>query len=234
MKDPASELEAVRERYARRARSVDPRRYDLLAPANWMALQERQRAMLRMLAREGFRDLANVRLVEVGCGTGGNLVELLRIGFAPENLAGVELLPERSEAARRVLPPTVQITLGDASTLEVPPGGVDLVFQSVVFSSLLDPDFQAHLAARMWEWVRPGGAVLWYDFTWNNPRNPDVRGVSLRRVRELFPAGEVRHTRVTLAPPIARRVAAVHPSFYTLFNVVPFLRTHVLCWIAKR
>ena len=41
----------------------------------------------------------------------------------------------------------------------------------------------------MWRWVRPGGGVLWYDFTFDNPRNPDVRGVPLARVRELFPHG---------------------------------------------
>jgi len=66
-----------------------------------------------------------------------------------------------------------------------------------------------------------------------NPRNPDVRGVPLRRVRELFPDGKVKRCRVTLAPPIARRVVGIHPALYTLFNAMPFLRTHILCWIAK-
>ena len=86
----------------------------------------------------------------------------------------------------------------------------------------------------MWSWLKPGGAVLWYDFTFDNPRNPDVRGVPLARVRALFPAAlSVEARRVTLAPPIARRVARLHPSLYTLFNTVPALRTHVLAWIAK-
>ena len=30
--------------------------------------------------------------------------------------------------------------------------------------------------------LAPGGGVLWYDFTVNNPRNPDVRGVPMKRV----------------------------------------------------
>ena len=29
----------------------------------------------------------------------------------------------------------------------------------------------------MWAAVKPGGGVLWYDFTVDNPRNADVRGV---------------------------------------------------------
>ena len=87
--------------------------------------------------------------------------------------------------------------------------------------------------APMWRWTKPGGAVLWYDFTVNNPRNPDVRGVPLARVRELFPHGRITTRRVTLAPPISRLVCRVHPAAYGLFNALPWLRTHVLCWIAK-
>ena len=85
----------------------------------------------------------------------------------------------------------------------------------------------------MWRWVKPGGGVLWYDFTVDNPRNPDVRGVPLARVRALFPEGRVQARRITLAPPIARAVTRVHPSLYTLFNTLPPLRTHVLAWIEK-
>jgi hypothetical protein len=75
--------------------------------------------------------------------------------------------------------------------------------------------------------------VLWYDFTVDNPRNPDVRGVPPGRVRQLFPAGRIDVRRVTLAPPLARRVVRWHPALYTAFNALPLLRTHALCWIAK-
>ena len=102
---------AVAERYGRRP--VDDR-YSLLRPDVWQTVQERQRAMLRLFARPGVSDLATLRLLEVGCGAGGNLLELLRIGFAPAYLSGVELLPERYAQARAVLPPTLRLIEGDA------------------------------------------------------------------------------------------------------------------------
>ena len=225
-----NEPRAVAERYARR--TADDR-YSLMRPDVWHTVQERQRAMLRLFAQQGLDDLSAVRLMEVGCGAGGNLLELLRAGVRPEHLSGVELLPDRVEAARAVLPPTVVLHLGDALALDVPPASLDIVFVSTVFSSLLDDVFQQRLAEALWRWVRPGGAVLWYDFTVNNPRNPDVRGVPLSRVRALFPLGRVTASRLTLAPPIARAATRFHPSLYTLFNILPLLRTHVLCWIAK-
>jgi SAM-dependent methyltransferase len=224
------ETGAVAERYARRQVGD---RYSLLRPEVWQMVQERQRAMLRLFARLGWTDLSLRRLLEVGCGSGGNLLELLRLGFDPARLMGVELLPERAAQARAVLPASLAVHGGDALSLDIAPGSFDVVFVSTVFSSLLDDAFQQRLADTMWRWVAPGGGVLWYDFTVDNPRNPDVRGVPLARVASLFPHGRVQASRVTLAPPLARRVVQLHPSLYTVFNAVPLLRTHVLAWIAK-
>jgi SAM-dependent methyltransferase len=231
MPEAPAEPAAVRERYARRA-AVDAR-YSLLRPDVWQLVQERQRVLLAMLVRHGCTDLAALRLTEVGCGGGGNLLELLRLGFTPEHLHGIELLPERHAHARAVLPAALPLTLGDASLASVPAASQDLVLQSTVFSSLLDNAFQQQMADAMWTWLKPGGAVLWYDFTVNNPRNPDVRGVPLARVRALFPLGRIDARRVTLAPPIARAVCRLQPGLYTVFNALPLLRTHLLAWIEK-
>ncbi len=224
------ETRAVAQRYARRN---DADRYSLLRPEVWQMLQERQRVLLQMLVQQGCIDLAALRLTEVGCGTGGNLLELLRLGFLPQHLQGLELLPQRFEQARAVLPPSVVLQLGDATQAHIAPASQDLLFVSTVFSSLLDDAFQQQLAQTMWRWLKPGGAVIWYDFTVNNPRNADVRGVPLKRLRGLFPQAQISRRRVTLAPPLARALCRLHPSLYSVFNSLPLLRTHVLAWLHK-
>lgn len=225
------ELRAVADRYARRSPGGD--RYNPLKPDVWQTLQERQRAMLRLFTRLGWHDLSRLRVTEVGCGAGDNLLELLRLGFAPEHLTGIELLAERHAQARHRLPAAATLHLGDASGVPIAPESQDIVLQSTVFSSLLDDAFQQRLADAMWRWVKPGGGVLWYDFTVDNPRNADVRGVGLKRLRRLFPEAMLRHERVTLAPPLARAVTRLHPALYTAFNLVPLLRTHLLAWVHK-
>ncbi len=225
------ELQAVAERYARRAAGD---LYSPLRPEVWQMLHERQRTMLQMFRAQGLGDLGALQLAEVGCGSGGNLLELLRLGFAPQQLIGIELLPERHAQARQALPAATRVWLGDATEAPVEPGSQHLVLQSTVFSSLLDDGVQQRLADAMWRWLRPGGAVLWYDFTVDNPRNRDVRGVPLSRVRTLFPgASRLVARRVTLAPPLARLVCRAHPALYGALNTVPWLRTHVLAWVEK-
>lgn len=229
-----NETDEVVRQYAARTALIKADRYSMLNPAVWQGVQERQRVLLQLLARYSIKPLVDLRVLEVGCGSWGNLLELLRMGFSPTNLVGNELLPERSAAARLNLPETTQVLPGDALQMPFEQCSFDVVYQSTVFSSLLDVNFQMQFASKLWSWVKPGGAVLWYDFTYDNPHNPDVKGVSLARIRQLFPEGVIHSRRVTLAPPISRRVCKLHPAFYTVLNAVPLLRTHVLCWIEKK
>jgi SAM-dependent methyltransferase len=225
--DPNQQLA---ERYARRG---DPGRYHPLQPDVWRTLQERQRALFALLQAAGWQDLAPRRITELGCGSGGNLLELLRLGCRPEHLTGLELLPERHAQARALLPPAVTLRLGDALQAPIAPGSQHLVLLSTVLSSLLDDAHQQRIAAAAWAWLAPGGAVLSYDLRVDNPRNADVRGVPLSRLRALFPAAKMRSRRVTLAPPLARALCHVHPALYPVFNALPLLRSHLLVWIEK-
>jgi SAM-dependent methyltransferase len=231
MNDTNSELSAMRDRYARRPSGGQ---YSMLRADVLLAMQERQRALVRLLNRHVTQPLSSLRVLEIGCGSASNLQELARLGFAAENLVGNELLGERVAAARRSAPAQSRIIEGDAMQLPFGDAEFDIVLQSTVFTSILDPAFRERLAHRMWTWVRPGGAVLWYDFTYDNPANSDVKGVPLRVIKVLFPEAAIDVLRITLAPPIARRVTRVHPAMYHLFNVLPLLRTHVLCWIGKK
>lgn len=228
-----NELDDIRKRYSRRTADRISARYDALDPAEYMSAQEKYRALVRWIRSYNLAPLADKRLFEVGCGTGSGLLEFVQLGFSPGNLAAYELIEDRIRVARERVPAAVALRFGDATEADFPERSFDVVYQSTVFTSILDDSLQESLAATMWRLVRPGGGVLWCDFTYDNPRNPDVRGVSLDRVRRLFPHGTMRSWRIGLAPPISRRVTRLHPMLYELANSFPFLRTHVLCWIEK-
>ena len=78
------------------------------------------------------------------------------------------------------------------------------------------------------------GAMLWYDFIYNNPRNPDVEDISVGELKALFPDSYITYKKVTLTPPISRSILSVAPWnwIYSCFNL-PFLRTHIVAWIQK-
>lgn len=228
-----AEVERIRERYAKRkATGVDAR---YIRGGEWglLANQEIERAMHRWALHAGYTRNRTARLLEVGCGSGGILHRLLGIGFAPEQLTGVELLPERADQARAALPSGVEIVTGELVGARLPADSFDIVLQATVLSSILDPSARTAIAREMWRLVRPGGGVLSYDFAYNNPRNPDVRRVPVNSLRRLFPDGNITSWRVTLAPPLARAAIRAGRPIYHALAAVPLLRSHRLCWIQK-
>ena len=155
-----TELDMVRERYARRQTPEAMRRYSLLNESALLSRQEWERAVVRWAKQFALAPLASRSLLEVGCGNGANLIEFMRLGFQPENLLGNELLPDRSEQARHLLPAALRVITGDATQMDIAPQSFDVVLQSTVFSSLLDAEFQQRLADAMWNWVKPGGGCF--------------------------------------------------------------------------
>ena len=69
---------------------------------------------------------AGERLLDVGCGTGLLLARL--VGRSPfGELTGVDLSPGMVAQARRRLPGSVRLLVGDAGALPFPPGSFDVV-----------------------------------------------------------------------------------------------------------
>lgn len=223
----STEINNILRRYARRTRP-----YPLTDPAVFLSVQDKERAIFRWIRSCGIEPLGNKSILDIGCGIGGDLCFLNRLGFPRELMVGNELRPLTLEKARHSLPGATFLP-GDACQLTLPSESFDVVMHSTVFSSILEPQFRRTLAMRMWNWTKPGGGILWYDFVYNNPSNPDVCGIPVKAVRQLFPEGSVRYWRVTLAPPISRAVTRFSDRLYSACNCLPFLRTHVLCWIEK-
>ena len=230
-----NELDLIKERYTQRNNKQLINLYLASSPYIYMSKQEKERALFRLFKVLGYDSLSNVDILEIGCGRGDKIIDLLQMGFSPEHIIGNELMQDNLETAKCRLPEAIKLLNGDARTLPIESQSLDIVYQSMVFSSILDDNFQRELAKKIWQWVKPGGGILWYDFIYNNPKNKNVRGVSVPRIKELFPLNqEITIKRVTLAPPLSRGITKVHPSLYTVLNIFPFLRSHVLCFIKKK
>jgi len=222
-------LAKIRSAYERRADLA--KRYNPLLPCNVQMNLERARIQTTLIHQwlRG-RSLADIDILEIGCGTGDNILNLIALGASPNHIVGNELLESPIRTAKCRLPSAVRFHLGDASRLPESYGPFDLVMQFLVFSSILDDSLLESLASRIWSILRPGGMVLSYDFIIDNPFNPDVRGIPVRKLKKLFPEGQFTAKALTVAPPVAR---ALSHKLYPFLAILPFLRTHRLCAIRK-
>jgi hypothetical protein len=172
-------------------------------------------------------------LAEVGCGSGGNLLELLRLGFARRGWAASNCCRARGGGARAAAG-RVRCWLGDAvqaAHRAGQPGPGAAVHGVLVAARRRLP---AALAAAMWRWLRPGGGVLWYDFTVDNPAQPRCARRAAGARAAAVPARARACARVTLAPPLARApVPRCTRPLRRAATRCPLLRTHRLAWMRQ-
>ena len=228
----AIEISRIISEYKRRERELPPDYYGWQRPANLFLHLSTVAACVRELTRARLFPLTGLRVLDVGCGRGSWLLEFCQWGAFPEDLAGIDLDDNRIAEARRYLP-TADLRVGDARHLPWPDARFDLVTQFMVFTSILHQGVKRKIASEMRRVLKPGGVILWYDFRYDNPRNPHVRGIGAREIRSLFPGCTVRLRRVTLAPPIARRLVPFSWTVAYLVEKLPLLRTHYLGVIYK-
>jgi SAM-dependent methyltransferase len=196
-------------------------------------LHERYWKTLSMLNRAGISSLVGLRILDVGCGDANMLRQFMQWGALPEDLAGIELRPEPVQKAL-MINPNLDVRQGSAVELPWPDETFDLICQNTVFTSILDSEMKKQIATEMVRTLRTGGAILWYDFIYNNPGNSEVRGIGASEIHTLFPKLKCHLHRITLAPPLARRIPkSLLPVLYPMLAALPFLRTHYLGMLQK-
>lgn len=216
----------IKEVYAERERSVAHDLYSLRKPDVLYREQELERALAAALP-----PLKDARILDVGCGHGARLLNLVRLGATPDNLWGIDLLPDRVASAITHLPKAVHLMRGSAEEITNENGFFDLVFQFTVFSSILDREVQRRIASQILRVLRPGGSVIWYDVRFRNPWNYDLMPIIKDDIIALFPGCRYKFRRLTPIPPLARR----SPKLASALGALTFglLTTHYLAVITK-
>ena len=199
------DLNRLRHEYDIRDRRLE--NHDIYSPFNCsylFARQSRQRNTLSLIRENYHSCLDNAQILELGCGRGGELIEFLSYGATLSHLHGIDLLFNRVQDAHRILP-HLPLTCADGQNLPYAGSVFNLVLQYTVLSSILDDNIKQNLANEMLRVLKPDGFILWYDF-WLNPTNPHARGIRPAEIRRLFPGCRFVFRRITLAPPVARRL----------------------------
>lgn len=228
------EIARIEEEYIYRASCrAFAARYSLFNEATLLQLHSIERNLLALLKRHKYTELADKKILDIGCGTGMHLQRFLAYGAQPGNLAGIDLMPERIAHAQR-MNPSIDWRQGSAHELPYPDASFDLITLFVVFSSILNEPLRQRIADEIWRVRKPGGLILCYDFTYSNPRNPAVTGIPRQHIRHLFqhPGAQFDFRRLTLAPPVARFVAPRSRGLATALEYLKILNTHLLSIIS--
>lgn len=218
MPEATDEARRIRAYYRDASWTASPGRHFLVS--EWRDRVESLAAELRI-------DAASLRVCDVGCGTGSDLQRWNQLGVAPHNLSGTELIPDRAEAARHVLP-DASIKFVSGFDVPFPDAAFDLVTASLVFSTVLDPAGRRSLAAEMRRVAAPGGLIAIYDFRIRKPWNRQVRAVADRDLTGVLGMPWKRVAVSPFLPALDVALRLPSPMGRVLVGVLP--RTHRI-WV---
>ncbi len=213
-------------------------RNSLLNPEVPLQVAAAEMAMVAAYRTAGFEPEDQL-VLDVGCGNGQSLLIPLALGTQPERLVGIDLLPERVEAAKRRLP-GVRIECADASKLPFEAGAFDVVQASTMFVQITDDDLAGRIASEMIRVAKPGGHLLVCDWRYDKPGEHQYKALGRSRLRRLFGVGEsttVKRVHAgALVPPVGRRLSRWDwPGVYFTFQrLLPFLVGQVVTVLEKR
>ena len=207
--------------------------YSFFNSASLFISHQREKRLINLLKKYGFVQLGNKKILDVGCGYGGVLRKFINYGAMPENLYGIDLLPDRIEMAKK-LSPHINFYLGSATELPFEDNFFDIVMQFTVFTSILDYSVKQKVAQEMLRVLKPYGIIIWYDYWISKPTNPDVKGVGKREIKKLFPNCTFDFNQITLAPPIARLLVPISWILCELLEKLKIFNTHYLVVIKKK
>ena len=177
-------------------------------------------------------------ILDVGCGKGSALMDLVKYGFDQENLYGVDINNDRIDDGKFNYP-LLNLSNQDATNLDFSNDFFSLVFESTMFVQLTDREISRKIAKEMIRVTKKNGYVILIDWRYGKFWNPNYLACNNKRVKELFNVGSdmeiISVFNGALIPPIGRFLSTYLNSLYFVVSkLCPFLVGQVTYVLKKK
>jgi len=160
--DFSEELDRLERYYSEEFLPSNP--WSTLRPRAYLYLRQRQRRVRQTMLECGFDTPERIRqleILDVGSGGGTNIAWLIELGADPARCSGIDLLPQRVEAARARIP-NVRWLAGDMTRADLG-GPFDFVMLLAVLTSVTQARLKQRIVDRCFSVLKPGGVLFFYD-----------------------------------------------------------------------
>lgn len=207
-------------------------KWSLFNEGNLFIFQEREYNFIKLLKKCGIYDLRESRVLDVGCGSGLELNNLIKFGAIPKNLFGIDIRHEAIFRAKATNP-DINYIIADARYSPFKNSVFDLVLQYTLFTSVLEEDFKKEIAREILRVLKISSLIIWYDFFLKRPFKKGVKSIGKKEIKKLFGDCNYYFYRITFIPPLARFLCPISHFLCCFFELLKLFNTHYLVGIKK-
>ncbi len=200
----------------------------ILSPWNVAVLRERHKALahcLKLIDRK--QKLHDLEMLDVGCGNGLFINEMIGMGIDPGRVCGLDLFQDRIDSARSHVPASVTLQRADFLTIR-PEAKYNLICLCTTLSSIPEDGARVKFLKHTRQHLKAGGFLLIYDFdrsrSWS--KSVFVKPITTDVIATESATRLLWRARVTpsffLGHRLTRRLPWINPILFWL----PPLKTH--------
>lgn len=222
-------------------------RYYAESGADRNDLRTNREVLFQILASEysfvrAFRQVAtapsDLRVLDVGCGSGAAWYQLFRLGVKPRNAFGIDIQGDRINHIVDTYPQATTV-LGDASCMPFADKSFDLVCEFGIFATLHDEHIRKDIASEMIRVCKTGGYLLLSDWRIHKFWSSQYGALNKSELGRLFRVGkEFRFICVepgSLIPPLGRLLSKyAYPLYFLIAWICPPLVGQVVYLLQKQ
>jgi len=138
------EIEEIKKRYEARKTNLNQSKYD--SENFYNSIIGERELIYKQIITKYFKQLNTLKILEIGAGTGGNLNAFIKFGIPSNHIIAIELIKERINVLKLNYPESTTI---EGNALDINEDyKFDIVFQSTVFISILEDEFQKKICKK--------------------------------------------------------------------------------------
>lgn len=191
--------------------------------------------LYHLFIKYNFLTLKNKKILEIGCGTGNNFTNYLKFGVQDKDIYGLDLIIERLLTPKKIYK-NVKLINNDSQFIPFKSKSFDIIFQFVVFSSILDDNVCKNIASEMLRVLKDDGMIIWYDAHGGKMMSEHTRSFSENQIKKYFPNCKYEFKRIIPKTQLSLRLSKYSWGWLILDIIsylLPWFNCMQLCVIKR-
>lgn len=168
--------------------------------------------LMEIFVKYGYKVMSQVSVLDIGCGDGRFLRQLIDWGAEPERLAGVDINKDIIALAQKLSAPGINYEVAHADQLPYEDKSFDIILMIGVMQHIMEKSLRRRIADELLRVLKDDGILICYNINENaetkfqhKQLRESTKGITEKELKKIFVSCNVDHENILLSDSIIFR-----------------------------